>query len=280
VLAQDYPCFEHIIVDGASTDTTLRLLASYSHLTVITGPDEGLYDALNKGIARAQGELIGWLNSDDLYAAGAFWRVVAAFRRAPSTELVCGLSHIFADEEGAERVIAWRPFTDSPAFSNGQITHSAVLLNACFLTRGLYDRVGQFDTGYRISSDKDYLIRLALARPHPATIGDLVYRYRQHSGSITLKPVQDDATVELMAMENLRLCSAYLNRHSLPPGLRGYCRRTYRNYAVRLFMQHLKRGEKIKAMHVLTRLTRQDPSWVLQGSKYVVRRLLLPLRRG
>lgn len=280
VLAQDYPYVEHIVVDGASTDGTLEILANYAHLTVITEPDKGLYDALNKGIGRANGELIGWLNADDLYADNAFWKVVKAFRDAPSAELICGLSQIFADENGVEKVVAWRPFSESSAFSSGQINHSAVLLNATFLTRALYDRVGQFDTSYKISSDKDYLIRLALMRPHTVTMGDLIYRYRQHEASLTVKSVQDDTTAEHIARENLRLCNQYLRRQSLPEGILGYCGRTYREYSVSLLRLHFRRGERTRGMCVLGDLIQRDPLAVLRyGAKYIGRKLVSFLRR-
>ena len=71
VLEQGYPNFEHIIVDGGSTDDTLAMLARYPHLTVISEPDQGQAEAVNKGLRRASGEIIGWLNSDDTYYPGA-----------------------------------------------------------------------------------------------------------------------------------------------------------------------------------------------------------------
>ncbi len=71
VIKQNYFPVEHIIVDGGSTDGTLDLLAQFPHLKVVSGPDNGMYDALNKGLKLAHGEIIGFLNTDDLYAPGA-----------------------------------------------------------------------------------------------------------------------------------------------------------------------------------------------------------------
>src|SRR4029453_6680561 len=71
VAVQDYPLVEHIVVDGGSTDGTLALLRSRPDVRWISEPDEGLSDAVNKGIAMATGDLIGWLNADDLYHSNA-----------------------------------------------------------------------------------------------------------------------------------------------------------------------------------------------------------------
>lgn len=83
VLAQNYPNFEHLVIDGGSTDSTLGILRSYPHLNWISEKDKGQSDALNKGFARASGDIIAWINSDDWYAPGAFHAVAEAIRRAP-----------------------------------------------------------------------------------------------------------------------------------------------------------------------------------------------------
>ncbi|RMG44890.1 MAG: glycosyltransferase [Candidatus Dadabacteria bacterium] len=83
VLAQNYPDFEHIIVDGGSNDGTLELLRSYPHLKWTSEPDNGQTDALNKGFRRASGDIIAWLNSDDWYPPGVFDAVSKALQEYP-----------------------------------------------------------------------------------------------------------------------------------------------------------------------------------------------------
>ena len=83
VLAQNYPDFEHIVIDGGSSDETVEILRSYPHLTWTSEPDRGQSDALNKGFARAGGEIIAWLNSDDWYPSGVFHEVAEALQTRP-----------------------------------------------------------------------------------------------------------------------------------------------------------------------------------------------------
>src|SRR3954447_20697187 len=94
VLVQKVPAFEHIVIDGASGDDTLARLKRYSHLTIVSEPDQGLYDAINKGIALARGDVICLLNSDDSLLPGAFEAISAAFANDPAADAVCGRVHI------------------------------------------------------------------------------------------------------------------------------------------------------------------------------------------
>ncbi len=95
VTAQDYPDFEHWIIDGGSTDGTLELLKGYQHLKVVSEPDRGVYDAINKGIRLATGEIIILLNSDDLLVAGALSLSAEIFRNAVGTMIVSAGCQIF-----------------------------------------------------------------------------------------------------------------------------------------------------------------------------------------
>jgi len=89
VLNQNYLNFEHIIIDGGSTDGTIEI-KKYPHLKWISEPDEGIYDAMNKGIKLSSGEIIGILNSDDFYEPNIFMSIATIFRKDPKIALVHG----------------------------------------------------------------------------------------------------------------------------------------------------------------------------------------------
>jgi len=105
VSRQQYPSLEHIVVDGASTDGTAEILKRYSsmpgwaHLRWISEPDHGQSDAINKGFRMATGDIIGWLNSDDLYEPGSLATVTKAFEENPLVDFIYG-DYLIIDETG------------------------------------------------------------------------------------------------------------------------------------------------------------------------------------
>ena len=95
VVSQGSNSFEHIVIDGGSTDETLEVLRRYPHLKWVSEADEGQSDALNKGFDMAQGEIIAWINSDDWYAPGTFHAVSKFFDENPNEDVVMGIPHQF-----------------------------------------------------------------------------------------------------------------------------------------------------------------------------------------
>jgi glycosyltransferase involved in cell wall biosynthesis len=183
VLAQGHPAVEHIIIDGGSTDGTAEVLARYPHLTVIRETDRNLYDAINKGLRAARGEVIGLLNSDDLYAPGAFAAAEAAFAD-PAVEMVLGAAEFFAEQDGRE-VVQKRLSGTANALSEANVIGGTTTMNAAFYRRALIDRLGLFDDRFPLAADKDFWLRLVLLRPRLACIEASVIRYRSHAGSLT-----------------------------------------------------------------------------------------------
>lgn len=158
-LAQDHPETELIVIDGASTDGTLAVLAAHrAQLAVLVSePDRGIYDALNKGIARASGNVVGFLHADDLYAdAHVLARIAAAFAD-PEVDAVYG-DLVYVSQADTGRVIRhWRAGGYRPARLRwGWMPPHPTL----YLRRALYERHGGFDLQYRIAADYDLMLRV------------------------------------------------------------------------------------------------------------------------
>ncbi|MDD5598543.1 MAG: glycosyltransferase family 2 protein [Victivallaceae bacterium] len=149
VLSQDYDNFEYIIIDGGSTDGTLDIIRKYEDRLAywISEPDKGLYDAMNKGIAQASGDLIGIINSDDYYLPGTFRKVAAAFENKSLDD------NIFWGDimHGDERVLGWREWNvKRGAFA----PHPSM-----FCPKKIYDRIGAYSLDYKILADYDFMYR-------------------------------------------------------------------------------------------------------------------------
>jgi glycosyltransferase involved in cell wall biosynthesis len=187
VQAQGRDDIEHLIIDGASTDGTREMLAEWPHLRVVSEPDRGIYDAFNKGLDLARGEIVHFLNSDDLLVPGALTAVHEAFAD-PAIELVSGGMDFFIREAGgSERVIRKEDTEAALAFSLQQVLRGVPGLNARFFRRSLVERIGRFDLGLRIVADREFLVRAALLRPRSVVLPRMVYRYRSHADSLTVQ---------------------------------------------------------------------------------------------
>jgi glycosyltransferase len=159
VAAQSYAGREHILIDGASTDGTLAVLEAHrSALAVLVSePDGGIYDALNKGIALATGDIVGFLHADDLYADGDVLARVAEAFADPAVEAVYG-DLVYVAKEDTGRVIRhWR----SGAYSRNRLAWGWMPPHpTLYLRRSVYQRLGLFNTRYRIAADYDLMLRV------------------------------------------------------------------------------------------------------------------------
>jgi len=150
VLEQQYKDLEYIIVDGGSTDGTMDIVKKYDITKVISEPDNGLYDAMNKGIAMATGDVIGIINSDDWYEPDAFQVVAQKFSNNDVDILYGTTNGILIDKvvEVREPQELWTMHYQMP------FVHASV-----FVRKEIYDRYGVFDTTYRIAADCDIFLR-------------------------------------------------------------------------------------------------------------------------
>lgn len=179
VLTQDYPCIEYIIVDGGSTDGTLQVLNQYGgRFPWTSGPDQGPYDAVNKGWSKSHGEYVGFLNSDDVLCLGAVSCMVAYLQEHTDTALVYG-DYYRIDQAGRVLERLWAGKSDLETLLKYGNT---IFTGAMLLRRSVLDSIGWMDINLKYAADYDFFIRVA----HQHQIGCIhrpLAMFRVHTGS-------------------------------------------------------------------------------------------------
>lgn len=157
--SQTWPDVEHVVIDGGSKDGTVELLHQRldARAVLVSEPDSGIYDALNKGIARASGDVVGFLHADDVYAASDVLARIAAAFADPTVGAVYGdLQYVRKDDLG-QVVRHWRsnPFARRQLAWGWMPPHPTL-----YVRREWYERIGGFDPRYRIAADYFSILRL------------------------------------------------------------------------------------------------------------------------
>jgi glycosyltransferase involved in cell wall biosynthesis len=157
VRQQTHPAVEHIVVDGASTDGTMDIVREFGHVArFISEPDQGLYEAMNKGIALATGDVIGILNSDDVYAGpNALARVAAILKKTGAGAVYADLNYVHP--RVLHRTVRhWR----SGAYVREQFRFGWMPPHPTFFVhRKHYEALGGYDTHFRIAADYELMLR-------------------------------------------------------------------------------------------------------------------------
>jgi glycosyltransferase involved in cell wall biosynthesis len=203
IRAQTWPDVEIIVIDGGSTDGTLEALSKHPDVTCRSGRDQGVYDAFNKGIAQASGDVIGLLNSDDVYEPNTFHAVAEAFLAQPDADAVCGTALLEEELEEETRIIDVFDRETDKVLSARTVLIGSCVPNARFFRRSAMARIGTFDLLYRYVADRDWLARWLKAGLRTVAIPQNVYRYKQHTGSLTFDPGRRRETAirtELLAL--------------------------------------------------------------------------------
>lgn len=156
--AQTHPDLEHVVQDGASTDETVAVLRAQglAGMALASVADGGIYEAINAGIRRATGDVIGLLHADDMLADASVLARVAHALADPAVDGVYGDLHYVARNDPSRVIRHWRAGAFSPrALALGWMPPHPTL----YLRREVFDRAGLYDTSYRISGDYDGMLR-------------------------------------------------------------------------------------------------------------------------
>lgn len=178
VAAQTYPDVEHLVVEGKSKDGSLAAIerASHDRMRLISEPDEGIYDALNKGVRNATGDVVGFIHSDDFLAHdGVLARIAAAFAD-PAVEAVFS-DLVYVSQADTSRVIRhW----STGAFHPRRLKYGWMPAHpTLYLRREVYERFGTFDKNMRIAADYDFILRyFSQATGKSVYIPEVLYKMR------------------------------------------------------------------------------------------------------
>lgn len=190
---------QHIVIDGVSVDGTQAILAARERLfdVLVSEPDSGIYDALNKGIALARGDVIGFLHSDDLFAHEHVLLRVADTFSDPRVDAIYGDLEYVSRKNPRHVVRHWEssPFCPELLRQGWMPPHPTL-----FVRRSVYEQLGVFDLSYRIAADYDFMLRL-FSRPDLQThyIPEVLVRMRV--GGVSNRSL---STIYRKSMEDLR----------------------------------------------------------------------------
>lgn len=195
VIAQHCPDAEHVIIDGGSSDGTVEIIKryadSYSHICWVSEKDSGQSDAMNKGIAMARGQILGFLNTDDFYEQDILNWVVKRFADLPEPSLLVGNCNLWGDNGQLQGV-------NKPAHLKltqllvADETRYPFPINpsAYFYHKSLHDVIGTFDVNEHYTMDIDFLLK-AVKNAHSAYFDKLLGNFRLVEGTKTFKEIQN-----------------------------------------------------------------------------------------
>jgi glycosyltransferase involved in cell wall biosynthesis len=176
---------EYLVQDGGSSDGTLEILERHRHrISLVVEPDSGQADAVNRALRRSRGEIVGWVNSDDLLRPGAVQAAVEAFRAAPSALWLHGRCDIIdeADRPIRRLVEAYKDFRARRHRMDQLLVENYVSQMTVFWRRSLQDRVGLLDPSLRYTFDYDLWLRFAAVAP-PLYLTRTLAAFRWHPTS-------------------------------------------------------------------------------------------------
>jgi hypothetical protein len=242
VLLQGYPNLEYIIIDGGSTDGSVEILSKYEPWLAfwVSEPDRGQSHAINKGWARARGEVLAYLNSDDLLVPDTLTRVAETFVAHPDVAVVYGDCDLIDGEGRLMERLCSRSYSRA-----GLLLANYIQQSSAFVRRCAVERVGPVDESFDMTMDYEYWVRLAMASCCMTYVPEVLSSARLTSGTKT-----KSLTLRFLG-DTLRVLDAVYSQVDIPDDLHRIRREAYGNAwrlgGVRLFDAGM-RGLAVRAM--------------------------------
>lgn len=189
---------DHVLVDGGSTDSTLDIVGRYPSRVVVSTDDRGMYDAVNRGMALVEGDIIGYINADDEIAPGALRSIAHAFVSNPNAGWLCGRVE-YVDADGVT-LGSMQPVHLTLRSYIG-LGWSCIPQQTVWVRRSFWEQVGPFDLDYRNCGDYDWYAR-ALHLQHPLVLRQTLGRFRLHPGQLSLDSAKMDRESRMVQDRN------------------------------------------------------------------------------
>jgi glycosyltransferase involved in cell wall biosynthesis len=211
VRKQDYKDWEHWVIDGGSNDGTVELLKKYPHLKWISEKDEGHYQAMNKGIEKAEGEILLMLNADDCLTPGVLGKVATAFEKHPEWDAAFG-DIIYVDGDGQEIYRREEALYDYDVLRHSGVCY--IIHQTLFVKKSLHERIGLYRyKDFFNCCDYEFILRMGREKAKVGHIPEYIVHYRYHVHG---------QSADLRVTRNMARESAIIRReHGWPDGLRG-----------------------------------------------------------
>jgi glycosyltransferase involved in cell wall biosynthesis len=262
--------FEAVLVDGGSRDETMAIAAS-AGVRAISAPGTSIYEAHNRGFAETRAPAIVLLNADDVLLPGALaaWR--DALAAEPTADIVRGRA-TFAeiDSAGVAGPVAGADERAAGPLDTDLLLRGPCAINSLCIRRAVIDRIGAFDTAYRLAADREWMLRAWIAEVPLLEIDRPVYRYLMHDGSSTIDRARKNFA--LVRRENIAIAQRYMSgdaaRRASAETLRAV--RQWHAAETTMLAAHQLRSSELGGVFDTTRRAfRTAPLWPLRGAREV-----------
>ena len=210
VLLQGYPNLEYIIIDGGSSDGTLKIIKKYEKWLSywVSEPDSGQSEAINKGWTAAAGDILAWLNSDDTYTEDALFAVAEFFEKNPQVDMLYGNCRMI-DETG--RFIKMAPATE---FDLKKLVCNQWIIpqQSTFIRRSAFDRLGKLDENLHLTMDWEYWLRIALENFTIQFFPEILSNFRIHENAKTTSLSERSGEEKIVVLDKLFSQNDYIQK--------------------------------------------------------------------
>jgi glycosyltransferase involved in cell wall biosynthesis len=258
VRRQQYPHIEHIVADALSTDATLSLVARYPDMIVLPGPDAGAHDAMNKGVAKATGDVIGFLNVDDFFHDNTLTQVGRIFAENPDVDVVIGNSIVFEEDAPGHRAVRFL-YSHAPHIELAEMMFGNPGINGWFFRRSVFAEIGQFNNDFFICADRHFVIRIALAGLRSVTLEKPMIWYRAHVQAQTTNRAMSN--ILDISLELFRMASDMVRSTRQDSGKRRLILAWHAFEGGRCMLLQLRRGSLGGALDAFVRCGAMNPLW-------------------